>query len=74
MNFLTLAKIAQIVIGVFTIFFVLIQSKGVGLSSAVSGTIGHYRSRRGIEKVVFALTCVFGLLLIVNSVFIILLS
>lgn len=48
--------ILQIIFSLLVIVLTLIQSKGVGLSSMVSGSIGYYRSRRGIEKVVFALT------------------
>jgi len=57
MNWQLISRILQIVISILLVFFVLIQAKGTGLSSAIGGSIGYYRSRRGIEKVVFIVTC-----------------
>ena len=54
--------ILQIVFSIMVIGLTLIQSKGTGLSSMVSSSIGYYRSRRGIEKVVLILT-ILGIIL-----------
>jgi preprotein translocase subunit SecG len=67
MNLFIISQVAQIIVAVTLILLTLIQSKGAGLSSAVSGGIGFYRSRRGIEKAVFILTIVCGVLLVTNS-------
>ena len=62
---------AQIVIAILLVGVVLIQSKGKGLSSTVGGSVGFYRSRRGLEKIVFIVTILLGILLIVNSLLLI---
>jgi preprotein translocase subunit SecG len=74
MNYLRYAKILQFVIAATLTFFVLIQSKGTGLSSAFGGAGTHYRTKRGLEKLIFALTIIFGVLFVVNSLLIVLLS
>ena len=74
MNWQLASKIVQIVISILLVLFVLIQAKGTGLSSAISGSIGYYRSRRGIERVIFIMTCILGALLIANSLFMIVVS
>lgn len=53
---MTVLQISQIVITIVVIVLVVLQSKGMGLSSMVSGSFGYYRSRRGAEKVIFILT------------------
>lgn len=71
MNLLFIARIIQIVSAVFMIFLVLIQGKGGGLSSTFGGSISFYRSKRGVEKVIFYLTIFMGITLVVNSLIII---
>ena len=46
---------------------VLVQGKGTGLSSAVGNTFSLYRSKRGVERVVFILTILMGVTLVINS-------
>ena len=60
-------EIFQIILSVMLVFLVLIQSKGMGLSSALSGYVGAYRSKRGLEKVVFFLTIASAILFCINS-------
>jgi preprotein translocase subunit SecG len=67
-------KIAQIVICIMIVLLVLIQSKGQGLSSGIGSAFSMYRSRRGVERLVFILTIVFSSLLIVNSLIILVIS
>jgi len=67
-------QIIQIITAVSLVVLVLIQSKGKGLSSTLSGSIGFYRSRRGLEKVIFIATIVFSVALVANSIAIILLG
>ena len=74
MNWVYITQISQIVISALIMLVILIQSKGKGLFSAFTGSIGFYRSRRGLEKVIFILTIVLGLMLIINSLVITLLS
>ena len=71
MDYLKISKIAQLVLSGLIILLVLIQSKGMGLSSSFSGVGGFYRTRRGIEKLVFVLTVVLGTLFVLNSLLIV---
>lgn len=69
-----LIQIIQVIISIILVGLVLIQGKGTGLSSAISGSIAFYGSRRGIEKVILFLTIFIGLGLVVNSFLLIFLS
>ena len=42
--------VGQIIVSIFLIIAVLMQARGVGLSSAFGGDSSVYRSRRGIER------------------------
>jgi len=58
--------IAQIVVSVFLIIFILLQQRGQALGSAFGGEeSGFYSTRRGIQKKIFWLTIVFGGLFII---------
>ncbi len=48
-----LLTIAQVVISVLLIVFILLQEKGVGLGAAFGGGGEFYRSKRGIDKFLF---------------------
>ena len=74
MNYLFISQILQIIIATLLVILVLIQSKGGGLSSTFGGSITFYRSKRGVEKSVFVLTIVMGILLVVNSIIIVYLN
>lgn len=74
MNILFISKIAQIIMCVLIIVLVLIQSKTAGLSSGLKGSFSMYRSLRGVEKIIFGVTVVLGVLLVLNSLSIVLLS
>lgn len=52
-------QLAQIVVSVLLIIFILLQAKGTGLGSALGGSGEMYRSKRGVEKIVYKLTIVF---------------
>ncbi len=70
---LTTLKIIQIIISFLLTAFVLVQSREGGLSSAVSAGAG-YRSKRGMEKVIFVGTIVLGILFSFNSLWLIYLA
>ena len=57
--------IAQIVVAVFLIVFILLQQRGTALGSAFGGGGGFYATRRGIQKKVFWATVVLGALFII---------
>ncbi len=54
----------QIVISVLLIGAILLQQKGGGLGSAFGGDGQVYRSRRGIEKILFIVTIILAVLFI----------
>lgn len=64
-NFFTLL---QIIISISLVFMILIQAKGVGLGRAWGGGGEFYKSRRGVEKVIFNLTIMFTLLFLLTSI------
>lgn len=50
--------LAQIVLAVIIIVFVLLQSQGTGLGATWGGGGETYHTKRGVEKVIFRLTIV----------------
>jgi len=71
---LMFCKVAQIIMSALIVVFVLIQSKSAGLTSGLKSSFNMYRSLRGVEKGVFITTVVLGVLLVINSLAIVLLS
>ncbi len=65
-NFLT---ILEIIISLMLIAVILIQAKGTGLGSAWGGTGESYRSKRGLEKILFIFSIVLAFLFLLVSVF-----
>ncbi len=59
--------IAQMILAVALIAAVLLQQRGTGLGGAFGGEVTAYRSRRGIERTLFRLTVVLGILFVVFS-------
>ena len=57
--------IAQIVVSVLLIVFILLQQRGTALGSSFGGEGGFYATRRGIQKKIFWATVVFGTLFII---------
>lgn len=59
-------NIVQIVLGIFLIVLILLQSKGNSFSGAMGGDNNSiFRTRRGFELRLFQLTLVFGALFVV---------
>lgn len=59
--------ISQIVVSVLLIIAILSQEKGVGLSSTFGGGGEFFRSKRGIDKILFIATVVLASLFILLS-------
>jgi protein translocase SecG subunit len=57
--------IAQIIVSILLIVFILLQQRGTSLGSAFGGGGGFYATRRGIEKKLFGLTVFLGILFLV---------
>lgn len=64
----------QISVSVALIVLILIQAKGVGLGRAWGGGGEFYKSRRGVEKVIFNATITLSALFLIVSVLNIVLS
>ncbi|MFA4880195.1 MAG: preprotein translocase subunit SecG [Candidatus Doudnabacteria bacterium] len=63
-------KIVQIILAILLTAAILVQARGTGLSSAFGGEGGFYRTKRGVEKIVFRATIflaiAFGTIALVN--------
>ena len=64
----TYLNIAQIVLSIALIMIILFQVRGGGLGGIFGQQSGVYRTRRGVEKVLFRLTIVFVAVFLVISV------
>lgn len=58
----------QIAVSLILILAILLQAKGVGLSSVFGGGGGFYRSKRGLEKILFLFTVLISILFILVSI------
>ena len=67
-------KITQIIMSALLVMFVLVQSKSAGLTSGLKSSFNMYRSLRGVERVIFIVTIILGVLIVANSLAIVLLS
>ena len=74
MDIILIIKVVQVVISIILTLLILIQSKGKGLASGIGDSIGMYRSRRGLEKVIFIATIVMTIVVVVNSILLLVLS
>ena len=62
-EWLTAIRIIQIVLAVVVIFFILLQVRGAGLGSAFGSSSGSvFKTRRGVERLIFNITIVFVIL------------
>ncbi len=63
-------RVVQIVLSIAVIIFVLLQVRGAGLGSAFGGSSAGsvFKTRRGIERLVFNLTIIFIFLFALVSV------
>lgn len=65
---LSTLNIIQIVLGVFLVLLILLQSKGNSFSGAMGGENNSiFRTRRGFELRLFQFTIVFAVLFIIIS-------
>jgi preprotein translocase subunit SecG len=63
-------RVIQIILSVAVIIFILLQVRGAGLGSAFGGSSAGsvFKTRRGVERLVFNLTIVFIVLFCLVSV------
>ncbi len=62
MNLKTYLSIAQIAVSVLLIAAILLQSRGTGLGATFGGEGNVYRTKRGVEKVLFRSTIAFAMI------------
>ena len=60
-----LLLLAQLIVSVVLVVLILLQQRGTALGSAFGQEGGFYGTLRGVEKKIFRLTIVFGVLFIV---------
>lgn len=61
-------EIFQIVISLLLITVIIMQNRGTGLGGAFGGESSVYRSRRGIEKILYIATIVLAVLFVIFSI------
>lgn len=60
--------VIQLIVSVLFVLSVLVQSKGSGLSGALSGQMGAIQStKRGAEKLIYRASLILGLLFVLLS-------
>jgi preprotein translocase subunit SecG len=57
-----------IISGVFVILTVLLQARGQSLGVSFGGDSNFYRSKRGVEKVIYNATIVFGVIFVTSII------
>jgi preprotein translocase subunit SecG len=69
-QWLSAIRIIQIILSIVVIFFILLQVRGAGLGSAFGGNSSGsvFKTRRGVERLVFNITIVFVILFAAVSV------
>jgi preprotein translocase subunit SecG len=60
-------QVAQIIVSIALIISILLQARGAGLGSVFGGTGTVFKTRRGIDKILFRMTIVFTVLFVVIS-------
>lgn len=59
--------VIHILVALFLIVLIVLQSEGSGLSSAITRGAGSYHSRRGMERIIFGLTIALAALFLITS-------
>ena len=66
--YLAVIQIVQIILGVALVVSILLQARGAGLGSVFGGTGTVFKTRRGIDRLLFRITIVFAVLFCLVSV------
>lgn len=61
-------SVIQLATSILMITLIMLQAKGVGLGRAFGGSGEFYKSRRGVEKIIFNLTVFSAFLFLVSSI------
>jgi preprotein translocase subunit SecG len=60
-------QIVQIIVAIALIISILLQARGAGLGSVFGGTGTVFKTRRGIDKILFRMTVVLVILFVIVS-------
>lgn len=60
-------EIVQIIVAVALVASILMQARGAGLGSVFGGTGAVFKTRRGIDKLLFRITIVFSVIFALTS-------
>lgn len=60
--------IAQIIVSILLVTAILLQQRGTGLSAAFGGEGNIYRTKRGLEKTIFAATVILAVVFVILAV------
>jgi preprotein translocase subunit SecG len=68
-SWLPAIQIVQIILCIAVMVFILLQARGAGLGSAFGGTSAGsvFKTRRGVERLIFNITIVFVVLFAIVS-------
>ncbi|HLX40825.1 MAG TPA: preprotein translocase subunit SecG [Ktedonobacteraceae bacterium] len=68
-QWLSAIQIIQIILCISVMIFILLQARGAGLGSAFGGSSAGsvFKTRRGVEKLIFNITIVFVVLFAIVS-------
>lgn len=66
--------IIQLIISIALVVLIVLQAKGVGLGRTWGGAGEFYKSRRGVEKVIFQATIALVVLFLASSILTLLFS
>lgn len=61
-------EIVQIIVAVALVASILMQARGAGLGSVFGGTGAVFKTRRGIDKLLFRITIVFSIIFALISI------
>ncbi len=64
----------QLISAILLIVFIIMQAKGVGLGGAFGGEGAFYRSRRGVEKILYFATITTSIIFMAISLLLVFLS
>ena len=61
-------QIAQVIVSIALVISILLQARGAGLGSVFGGTGTVFKTRRGIDKLLFRVTIAFTVIFVVISI------
>lgn len=60
-------SIIQTILGIILTILIILQAKGTGVGTAFGGEIGFYRTKRGVEKMLFIASIIISTLFLLSA-------